>query len=350
MQEGRNVFFSPASIMYCLSMLHDGATGETRHSIANVLGIDQSNSKDLRARLTSALQSAQSQTLQSGTSLWCSKKYSVRSDYIARARELYEAEIALVDLDSPNTGSMINRWVSRRTRGRISHVVDTLEPLAALVAVNAIYFKDLWENPFSEAVPMEDFFHAEDGRVVTAAVMSQHDSYLYLKETEVEVIGVRYINGRTMYIFLPGRTSTPTQFVQGLTAEKWEFLISQLQTVELDLFLPRFQLADAPNLTGALQNCGMGMAFDRMRAQFDGMCFSPSRMWVSEILHCACINVDEKGTEAAASSGATLCWLSSEEPIAPSIEVIVDRPFLFAVCDSFSGMVLFMGVVEEPGC
>jgi serine protease inhibitor len=97
-------------------------------------------------------------------SIWCNQTRTPRSEYIAKVKQDYDAEIIGADFGNPATVAQINRWVSEKTRGKIGSILTSLDRLAVLVAINAIYFKDLWEKPFERELTRQDLFHTSDGR------------------------------------------------------------------------------------------------------------------------------------------------------------------------------------------
>ena len=110
--------------------------------------------------------------------------------------------------------------------------------------------------------------------------------------------------------------------------------------------LPKFKLEDTLELNLPLGALGMKTAFNSKKADFSGM-FSDMH-YISEVRQKAFVEVNEEGTEAAA---VTLIGMPNsagfvENPPSP-FEMIVDRPFLFAIVDARSEMILFMGVVNE---
>jgi len=121
--------------------------------------------------------------------------------------------------------------------------------------------------------------------------------------------------------------------------------MTRFEPAEGNICLPRFRLACSTKLKVALDKLGMGTVFAPGQARFDTISPPPPAIWVDEVLHRAFVEVDEKGTEAAAFTGQIL-WLSSEPPRA--FEMTVDRPFFFAIRDDHTGTIWFMGSVEEP--
>lgn len=351
-QENRDLFFSPASVMFCLWMLHDGATGETRESMAKVLEVADLEPEALQldfVALKSALQPyGPGLQLQAANSLWCSHERVPRSEYVAKIREHYDAEVVVLDLRDAETAARINSWVSAKTRGKIGSILSTIDPLTSLLAINAIYFKGLWGSPFERELTREELFHTSEGRALRVPLMRQYGYYPYYEESKFQAIGLRYTTGLTMYVFLPANTSNLRVFQENLTSAAWDKWIGRFEAIGGLICLPRFMLTYSANLKGALGNVGMGIAFDPRRARFDAINPPPPELWISQLFHQAFVEVNEEGTEAAAVTEA-MGYFSSEEPKARTFKMIVDRPFFFVICDDYTNTILFMGTVEEPG-
>jgi len=353
-QEARNVFFSPASVMLCLALLQEGAGGLTRESMAAVLevaGLEPEALQLAMVELKSVLKiKAPNLQLEGANSLWCNREWVPRFEYISNAKENYDADVVLADFRDVETVARINSWVSEKTRGKIGDILGSLDPQASMVAINAIYFKDLWSMPFERPLTREQTFHTSDGRKTKVSLMSQWGSYPYYEESKFQAVRLGYKASRlAMYIFLPEQRSSIREFQQNLNSATWDKWTQRLETTKGNIRLPRFKLTYRPILNRALEKLGMGIAFDRQRAQFDGIHSPPPPTWIAQIVHRAFVEVNEEGTEAAAVTGAMMA-LSALRPSKPprTFEMIVDRPFFFAICDDQNNTILFMGSVEDP--
>jgi serpin B len=108
------------------------------------------------------------------------------------------------------------------------------------------------------------------------------------------------------------------------------------------LGLPRFGTETKVELARVLAGLGMPTAFGA-GADFSGITTQASLL-IDAVIHQANIDVDEKGTEAAAATAVVM-----RESAAPSaVDLTVDRPFVFALRDLETGAVLFLGRITEP--
>jgi serine protease inhibitor len=254
--------------------------------------------------------------LETANSLWCSHERPPRSEYVAKIKEHYDAEVVALDFQGAETVARVNSWVSAKTRGKIGSILSTIDPLTGLLAINAVYFKGLWGAPFERELTRAESFCTSDGRTLKVPLMCQYGYYSYYEESEFQAIGLRYksgVTGLTMYILLPAKTSNLREFQQNLTAAFWDQWMGRFKSIEGQIGLPRFMLTYGANLKGALDKLGMGIAFDPRRARFDTINLPPPELWISQIFHQAFVQVNEEGTEAAAITDATE-YFSSEEP------------------------------------
>jgi serine protease inhibitor len=350
----RNIFFSPASVMLCLWPLYDGATAETREAMAKVLevaGLEPKEVQSLVGALRSALQIERpGLKLEAANSLWCSQLFSPRSEYIAEVRKDYGAEVFALDFGGDRAVATINAWVEEKTHGKIGSILSSLDPLTFLVAINAVYFKDSWSKPFMSEFTREESFYTSEGRKLRVPLMSQFGSYSYYEDSKVQAVCLPYKTSRlAMYVFLPARKSSLRDFQLDLNAGAWDKWMRRFEAMKGHIRLPRFKLTYQAMLNRPLSQLGMAPAFDPQRARFDAISPPPPAIWIETVLHRAFVEVNEKGTESAATTVAMMPALaSSGQPRTRTFEMIVDHPFFFAICDSVTNTILFMGSVEEP--
>jgi serine protease inhibitor len=111
------------------------------------------------------------------------------------------------------------------------------------------------------------------------------------------------------------------------------------------LVLPKFKLENTLELNHPLEALGLKTTFNPKQADFSRMFSEPH--YISEVRQKAFVEVGEEGTEAAAVTGIEMTLSAMPMPRPKPFEMIVDRPFLFAIVDARSEMILFMGVVNQ---
>ena len=143
-----------------------------------------------------------------------------------------------------------------------------------------------------------------------------------------------------MYVFLPSGENTLADLIGKLALKDWKTWTGALAERDGTIEMPRFKAEYFSRLNGTLSGMGMKEAFSRS-ADFSNLCeCGPGDVYISDVLHKAVIEVNEKGTEAAAATAITI-RLTSAMPV-------VDRPFLIAIVDDDTGLILFMGAISDP--
>ena len=344
-----NVFCSPFSVMLCLMMVWEGATGETREAMAKVLEIVEDPEGCQRFLKTALAISGPGLELAIANSLWCDEQARMLPAFLSMAREKYAAEVVSLPFESPNAVPRINGWVAEKTRGKIGNIIDALAPSGLLVALSAIYFKGVWEAPFEKSVTREERFFTPGNHSIKVPLMRRSGYYPYHEESAFQAVRLPYQGDRVgMYIFLPRKKSGLPAFLRTLTSAQWGRWMWTFTQTEGLVGLPRFKFEHCVELVPILANLGMSDAFNPERAQFDGMALPPPPIYIGQAIHRALVEVNEEGTEAAAVTAVTQCLAAKSAPKPRLFQMILDRPFFFAIRDDHSNMILFMGAVNDP--
>lgn len=343
-----NLFVSPYSAATALQMAANGASGETRAEMQQVLETAGLSPDELNAAIQAAgalLNSSDTGTiLTSANALWYRQGPDIRPEFLAENRKFFASTIKPLDFANvPAAKAAINQWASGQTHGRITGIANGLidSNFTDLVLVNAIYFKGKWLDSFDAKFTRARPFHSATGVTRDVPMMELSDTFAYNQGSDYQAVRLPY-QGRklTMYVFLPDRGSSPTKLLQVLNGDIWQRETTHGFTERhAVLMLPKFQVETSFDLVPPLQNLGMRTAFDLHHANFSGM-FN-DRHYISGIRQKTFVDVAEEGTEAAAVTAADVRLL--EQPFM----MIVNRPFLFVIADVRSKMILFMGIVNE---
>ena len=344
-----NVFCSPFSVMLCLMMIWEGATGETRKTMAKVLEIVEDPESCQRFLKAALAISRPGLEFAIANSMWCDEQARTLPAFLNLAREKYAAEVVSLPFQSPEAVPRMNAWVADKTRGKIGGIIDSLDPLQLLVALNAIYFKGLWEAPFEKSFTREERFFTPGNHSIKVPLMRRSGHYLYYEEPTFQAVRLPYQGHRVgMYIFLPSKESGLPAFLRTLTSAQWGRWMWTFTETEGMVGLPRFKFEQFAELGPILANLGMSEAFDPKRAEFDGMAPPPPPIYISRVIHRAVVEVNEEGTEAAAVTAGLCDTLSLRSSEPRRFQMISDRPFFFVIRDDHSNMILFMGALNKP--
>ena len=349
---GENVFIAPLSVSMALGMAYNGADGATKDAMQEVLelqGLDLLQVNESYRDLIELLRGLdQAVEFRIANSIWYDEAYEFQQDFLSVNREYFDAEVAGLDFADPGSASTINDWVAEGTNGRIEEIVDSpMSPELVMFLINAIYFKGDWANPFDEELTREGTFFLADGSEKPVEMMSyaKPDTVLaYLDQNEgVQVLDMKY-GGKaySMTIVLPQQPGDIGPLVAGLDSERWQRWLDGLEEMQAQVSMPKFTLEYELELNDALEALGMGVAFDPFSADFTKIYSGPQRAYLSKVKHKTFLDVNEEGTEAAAATSVEI-GVTSMPPM-----IVVDRPFLLAIREKFSGTILFLGVMVDP--
>ncbi len=344
-----NVFVSPASVAIALDMTYNGANGSTKQAMAKALelqGLTLQEINSSNAALKKVLLENPDPQVQLSiaNSLWANQDVSFNPEFLEKTQDFYQAKVTNLNFTEPGAAKVINNWVTENTRGKINQIVDKIQPNQVLFLLNAIYFKGNWTNQFDKSQTAQQPFYLASGNQKRLPMMSQSGNYKYHENEQFQAVSLPYgKDGKlSFYVFLPKENSNLKSFYQNLSAENWEKLMSQFSKREGSIRLPRFKMDYEVTLNDALKALGMGEAFTN-QADFSGM---GKNLAISEVKHKTFVEVNEEGTEAAATTSTGIVAVSA--PAEKPFEMIVNRPFFCAIRDNQTGSVLFMGSIMEP--
>jgi serpin B len=357
---GENVFFSPYSVTSALAMTYNGATDETEQAMAKTLGITGMPLADVdraHAQLAmSLLKPDKDIRLNVANSLWGSKGLAFKPEFLQDNRDYFGAEIATVDFTQPQAAAdRINGWVHAQTEGKINNLVkpESLTDKTALQLVNAVYFQGVWLHRFDPDTTKDAPFTLADGSKVATPMMhgAGQEDYRYLSGKDFQAVRLPYgtdpfSEGRfAMYVFLPNRPDGLPAWLKRLTPEAWDGCLKEMKPTGGTVVLPKFHVEYEAEMSRPLAEMGMNIAFDPYRARFRRML--DNQVYIKRVDHKALLEVDEKGTVAAASTSVQM-ELTSLVIRRHPFKMVVDHPFFCAIRYDETGEVLFMGAVWRP--
>lgn len=346
-----NLSLSPVSAGLALSVAALGAQGQTQSEMFHAMGFGQ-RSADAVARANeqsvNALSNVKGVELEIANAVWVDQSLTVDPNYARRMEHTFHAEVAPAALRTPAGVEAINRWVAEHTHNRIDKILDQPREDAAAFIANAAYFKGTWVSQFSKKATRPEPFYQAGRSARDVPTMHATIDASYVRAGKVQVARLPYRGGRfEMVIVLPDSGVPIAKVAERLSDADWQRWIGLTKPAELNAALPRFKLETDMSLAPDLQALGMRLAFDRDRADFSPMFVKlAQRAFISEVRQKAWIAVDEEGTEAAAATGVTM-GLTSARVAPPPVPFIVNRPFLYAVRDGKTGLVLFLGLVQR---
>nr|XP_043616037.1 uncharacterized protein LOC122587951 [Erigeron canadensis] len=371
-----NFVCSPFSLETLLGMLAAGADGKTLKQLLKFLGhetIDQllfeSPSAKLLAQLLSNSKSSDTgDSLDIGlaNAIWVDKKLNgqVQSSYKESLKTVYNAKLKFLDFTHKpgESAEKINSWVYKKTRGLIPNIVDAGDLDGVVIALaNALYFKGLWSEPFNTKYTEEKDFHLMNGETVSVPFMSRFKGFNYGSFGGCQILKIPYesegqSNKFSMYIFLPDRKDGLRELLQVFHSDPALFHTRfYLDWTRFDeLWIPKFKISNEFELKDAMKQMGLTLPFQPMNMELNKILESRNpgdgMLYVSKILQKSFIEVDEKGTEAAACSfmSVEIGACAQRTPPPPKPRFVADHLFMFMIREDTSLVVFFIGVVLNP--
>jgi serpin B len=357
-----NRFVSPFSISSALAMTYAGAEAETARQMAKVLQItlppDRFHASFHRLitvlHSRNAAQAGQKEPdiqVFSASALWHQKDLSVLNDFRRRIEVNYQGGLYPVDFReaAQEARQTINAWVAEQTKGKI---LDLLKPEhvnadTLLLLANAIYFKGLWESPFRPENTKREPFHLSAHDQAAVPMMNQSGRFRYFDGGSFQALELPYKGeALALVVLLPRAVDGLAQLEASLRYENLEKWLGALASHRVEVSLPKFQLTDECELKDTLSELGMPLAFDRRRADFSGITGTRDLV-ISAVVHKAYVEVEEKGTEAAAATGVVMMRRAAIVA-SPPVIFRADHPFFFMIRDTRTGTILFLGRLARP--
>lgn len=350
--QGANVFFSPAGVSWCLSMVWNGAQGKTREEMTSALEFNGLGPEDINRSYMDWRNSYgkpdANVTLQIANSIWARRGLGFRPEFLQINQRFFQAEVSELNFSDPASVNTINGWVQSKTNGKIDRIIDSIDSSSAMFLINAIYFNGKWTHQFNAAQTTQDAFTTAANAKKRVPMMRRHGTFKYFEQPEFQAVSLPYGDGRlSLYLFLPAQKISLAQLHQSLTFDNWKDWMKHFEDTEGDLALPRFKITYEATLNDALKALGMQSAFSPDQANLGAMLQNSRNAYISKVKHKAFIDLNEQGTEAAAATSTEIQIVSMPVP-SHTFHMVVDRPFFFAIRDNLSGSLLFLGSIKDP--
>jgi len=349
--ESKNLMLSPLSASTALTMLLNGCAGDTYDQLKGTLKYPAemtiSEINEVYRSLVSQLLDADPKVkLALANAIFYRQGFSVKNPFLSTMDTDFNAEIAGLDFSLPSALTTINKWASDNTNGKIPKVLNENSPDAVMFIMNALYFKGDWSYQFDKDLTTDRAFHTSSSNSVQVKTMKGDIGSKVTYGTGYKAIEMPYGQTNfTMVVIVP--EGTISGFNASFDAEKWNTITSAIDGIEeygeLTVYMPKFKFSYEKYLNDQLQSMGMLDAFDPYLADLSGI--SDASIFVSFVKQNTFVEVDEKGTEAAAVT--TIGIELTSMPPQPQVFTI-DKPFVFAIRERTTNTLLFIGQVVNP--
>lgn len=354
--DSENLFFSPYSVHQALAMAMNGNDGEVLEEFIQVLqleGMSLNEANQAVKDLTSFLLDVDPKVkLGMANGIWYKEGYQVQVPFKNSSQEYFSAEIAPLDMNDPASVDVINHWIEKQTNDLIKDMLDFIPADAVMYLVNAIYFKGDWAYNFPKENTQKEKFTLRNGQEIMADMMNLGESagFKAYDNSDYTYLEIPYSTGQYTMGILTNESGDLSQLSPYFTMENLDEWRNNSRDVNLMLKMPKFKIDyRIDNLSDDLKAMGLVKPFDFHPDNFTQLFSNPTDLLkISRVIHQALIEVDEKGTEAAAATIVEVVKLTSLPPDDTPTVFTLDRPFIFFIQEKQSGAILFMGKLENP--
>lgn len=343
-------FVSPLSASFALSMLANGAEGQTKQELLDALGFGSLTMDEINSyneKLATKLAGLDKRSIvRMANSVWTNEGFPVLDTYQATLAQYYAAEAYTVDMRAPSTLDVINAWCADKTENLIPKFLDKTPEDLQVLLLNALYFKGEWETPFDAAKTVEGDFRNADGSTSHPQMMNMREFFPYARGESFGLARLPFGNeAYSLQILLPDEDTTLEECLSSLDKATWDALQNGLYGVDMNLRLPKFKVESENGLMEVLKALGVKQAFMEDEANFSKI--SPRSLYVGMVQQEVAFGIDEKGAEAAAVTGVGLVGeIALPRPEPEQVDFFVERPFLALLVEKSTGTILFMGRVS----
>lgn len=348
-----NLLSSPLSISAALGMTYAGARGRTAKQMADVLhySLPDERLHPAYGKLIEDLDAErEGYVLSIANRLFGEQTFDFQQPFLDTVRESYNAPLEKVDFigDPDASRRRVNNWVAEKTNDKILNLLPegSVTSDTSLVLTNAIYFNGLWKHKFDEDLTHVAAFQGAEGGTAQVDMMFQQQKFRYGDFDGFKMLEMPYAgDDLSMVVMLPDESDGLASLETTLSSDLLDSSLEAMVEQDVLVYLPKFTFDASFKLGSTLRQMGMADAFSPESADFSGIGGGFS---ISDVLHKAFIEVNEAGTEAAAATAVTVittnAWLPS-----PVAVFNADHPFFFALRDTHSGSLMFLGRVAQPG-
>ncbi len=335
---------SPLSVTGLMTILANGADGETRQEILNTIGFNDASMDEINALYGYLVKKAgnldPSTTVNIADYIAVNKNNKVKDEFKNTVSEWFDAETGSLDFTSPKSAGIINNWCSRHTDGMIPRIIDNVEPSAVAYLLNAIYFNGSWTDKFEAKETKLERFRGYTRDIKKVKMMHRNDEYSYTSNQTYSAVRIPYGDGTfAMTVLLPNEGKSIDDMMKVVSAKEIANLGRSMESRKVDLKLPKFTTETEQPLNEVIAALGAPTMF-RNSADFSNL--ADGNMFVSKMFQKAKIEVSEEGTKAAAVTAAIMT-MSALAPEPQPVNFHADRPFVYLISESNTGAIYFLG-------
>jgi len=346
-----NSLISPTSVYFALGMTANGAKGNTLKEFEELLGKEGIGIEDLNSyyySLSKWLTDVKSGKVTFANSIWYRDDdiLNIKKEFLQKNASYYKAAAYKADFSAKATVKDINNWVKHNTGETIDKIIDKIDGNDLMYLINAVYFEDKWETPYTKQDIQDGEFYLEDGTRKKVEFMNSTE-FIYISDDKAEGFIKPYESGKYSFVaILPNEGVGVDSYIASLSGEKFISLMDNKSSEKVRASIPKFKISYSKELKESLKNMGLVECFSLDKADFSEMAeVEKGDIYVGKVLHKTYITVDVLGTKAGAATSANMqLKLGAPE----GHDIILDRPFIYAIIDNETNLPLFIGTMMNP--
>jgi len=343
----KNVNLSPLSLDMAFAQVYLGATGKSKDLMGQIFGFkDGGFAFESEFKLMRELEHAQASAGKEPARLYLANSVWVRSSNLKNVSTSYR-QLLSRDLDGtvhPLSLKALNQWVSQATHEKIEKLVDQIDPSDVAYFVNAIYLKADWASPFQAQSTTRETFRSAHAAIKTE-MMHQNAKFNYYEDATAKWLAMEYKGlPLEMVLGLPQKDLDLETVEKDWSAASMKKVFAGMSRSRVQVTLPKFKFDTKLSLKRVFDEAGYGRMFQP--GDFSNFVSPQKNFRISDVIQATAIQVDEKGTEAAAATAAVM-HESAVFSLNPKT-FKADQPFLFLIRNTKSGEIYFMGRVSNP--
>ncbi len=342
-----NILTSPLSAFLCLSLVTNGASGETLTQLESVLGMKTEDINKALYAYTRSLASTEDCKVKIANSVWFrdSETLHVKESYLQTSADWYDAEQFAAPFDA-STVKDINGWVKENTDGLIDSIVEEIPQETMMYLINTLVFDAKWQNEYEKKQIKDDTFQNNDGTKTPVKMLCSDEGIVLYPENGIG-FAKKYKGGNYSFVaLLPNENKDISKFAASLDGESWLSMWENKDYRSANVKIPEFNYEVDFSLKEILQDLGATDMFDEYKADFSALATSEyGNLYCSNVQQKCLIDVSRNGTKAAAVTWATMD--ATEAAPTEPLNIFLDRPFVYAIVDNATGLPLFLGIVHS---
>ncbi|VDP07529.1 unnamed protein product [Soboliphyme baturini] len=354
-ESGVSVVFSPLSIFIAMSMSYLGSCGETEAEMQQILYGGKLDKKRLLSYVADLMKSLhfeqENVVLRSANRMYCSEGYSILDSFNELLKKHFRSDMITLNFNDHNAASLVNSWILNQTGGKITGLLrpEVLSGSTKLLLVNALYFKGNWLQQFEAKNTSVENFYVDSQTTVKVSMMHRKGKFEYGERMDCQILSASYVGDfLKFFVILPKRKFALQEVENKLTGEELVEMFYNVMEAEVDVKLPKFIIEKSMSLKDSLKQLGLNSMFSYDTANFSDISEAKG-LFVSAVEHKTFIEINEEGSEAASATAVVMRFRCSPSSMNQELSFFADHPFLFAVVDSRTMSMMFLGRYSGAG-